>query len=63
MIHLEDAALINKEIENSAREKRLFDITHRIVRRNGERRWVHSQAEIFLMKPENRKTSLEASRI
>ncbi|GDX52488.1 hypothetical protein LBMAG27_15350 [Bacteroidota bacterium] len=56
MIHLEDAALINKEIENSAREKRLFDITHRIVRRNGERRWVHSQAEIFFNetgKPEN----------
>jgi PAS domain S-box-containing protein len=46
MVHPEDSALVANEIADVARENRIFDINHRVLKKDGKIRWVHSQAEI-----------------
>lgn len=46
MVHPEDEILITNEFYDVLRDKRLFDLVHRIIRKDGKYRWVHSQAEV-----------------
>ena len=43
--HPEDADLVRRVIDQAKSEQRPYEVTHRIVRQDGEIRWVHERGE------------------
>ncbi|CAN5418111.1 hypothetical protein BH11BAC2_BH11BAC2_18050 [soil metagenome] len=46
MIHPDDTELLNSKIEEAIQEKKPFELTHRIILKDGAKRWIRSKAEI-----------------
>ena len=46
MVHPEDRALLRGTVDDALEGRREYDLEHRIVRPDGDVRWVHRQAEV-----------------
>ncbi len=47
VVHPDDRGLIEEAIDGALNGRRPYDLEHRIVRPDGEVRWVHLRAEVF----------------
>jgi PAS domain S-box-containing protein len=47
LVHPEDRERIEAAVAVALRDNTMYDITHRLLRPNGEQRWVHERGQIF----------------
>jgi PAS domain S-box-containing protein len=45
-VHPDDSALVHETSERARAEKRTFSVDHRIIRPDGQIRWVHEEADV-----------------